>query len=193
MTLDQFLFDSCSEVQPLSFYLMDEPVAVKNSMFRNLKVFAMAHTKPYDGSIVESIFGLALITGGGLAEIVVVEYGPFQLVAEADLREGEWTYSSKFYFYPWIQRWLKAHPAILVQAGTLLARQHTSIVLTIRPTNRDDIHAALNGDNGYWSCGSNSNEAIGDLIKTHGKRIGVSVKWNENDPYTQRQIAKRGR
>lgn len=122
MTLDQFLFGKPPEVEPLCFYQMDEPVPVKNGTFRNLKVFAMAHTSVYDGGCVESIFGLAFIMNGGVPKIVVVEYGPFQLTSEANLREEAWTYGSRFYFYPWIQNWLKANPAALVKAGITLGK-----------------------------------------------------------------------
>jgi len=125
MTLEKFLYGRSPEVKDLFFYLMDEPIVVKNSTFTNLKVFAMAHTAPYDDERVSSIFGLALKNIAGTAEIVVVEYGPFQSVTEEEIREEAWIYRSKFWFYGWIQNWLKSNPATLVEAGLMLGKFQT--------------------------------------------------------------------
>jgi len=66
-----------------------------------------------------------------------------------------------------------------------------SIVLTVRPTNRDDIHAAISTDNGIWGCGRTTSEAVGSVIAAHQKVFGIQTVWSE-DEYTQRKL-KQGR
>lgn len=39
----------------------------------------------------------------------------------------------------------------------------------------DDYHACLEGDSRVWSCGSTTNDAIGDLVRCHPEVFGIRV------------------
>lgn len=42
-----------------------------------------------------------------------------------------------------------------------------------------DWMAYFNGDKKLWDCGKTPNEAIANLIRTHGDRMGIVLEWPE--------------
>lgn len=59
------------------------------------------------------------------------------------------------------------------------------IVLTKRA---HDIHACIEGEPGKWAAGKTSNEAIGDLIRSHSVSFNIEFAWS-SDLKTQRYIS----
>lgn len=49
----------------------------------------------------------------------------------------------------------------------------SKIVIEQRPT---DFHASLKGNPKIWDRGTTASEAIGNLIRTHPKKFGLSVE-----------------
>jgi hypothetical protein len=40
---------------------------------------------------------------------------------------------------------------------------------------RPKYHAQIQGEPGFWAAGRTANEAIGDLIRCHPERFGVTI------------------
>jgi hypothetical protein len=53
-----------------------------------------------------------------------------------------------------------------------------TIVVSPRPqtTLATDYHACIEGSPQCWGCGKTANEAVGDLVRTHGDKFNLEIK-----------------
>ena len=47
---------------------------------------------------------------------------------------------------------------------------------------RPKLHAQIKGQPGIWACGRTSDEAIGDLVRSHPKQFNVSIDYLGKQP-----------
>ncbi|MEK7502960.1 MAG: hypothetical protein AAB556_00765 [Patescibacteria group bacterium] len=67
-------------------------------------------------------------------------------------------------------------------AAALEAKVNKKIVLTKRS---DDFMAHVENNSEIWSCGKNTDEAIGSLIRTYRELFGIDLRWDMNDIQTK--------
>ena len=124
MTLEQFLNGATPEArQELSFCLLDEPIVVEPYARCKHTLFALANGHYIEEDCAQYTFALSFVKTMGKYEIRVLRFGLHQQIDEADvMKKDAWSEKSKYFFYPWIQEWLKANPAKLVEAGIILGK-----------------------------------------------------------------------
>lgn len=47
---------------------------------------------------------------------------------------------------------------------------------------RPKLHAQIEGEPGVWSCGRTTDEAIGDLVRSHPERFNVKIDYLGRQP-----------
>jgi len=51
----------------------------------------------------------------------------------------------------------------------------------------NDVHACLVNDKKCWESGKNISEAVGKLLRSHAKKLGIKVTVSD-DPHTQHYL-----
>jgi len=124
MTLEHFLHGASPEARKeLTFHLLDEPIVVEPYCRGKHTVFALANGRWLEEDNVQYTFALAFVKVMGKHEIRVLCIGPHQGLDVADvMKKDAWGEKSKYFFYPWVQEWLKSNPAKLVVAGVIIGK-----------------------------------------------------------------------